>query len=63
VSQFAGIMHLNLQQTRLGKQIKAWGSASDFGQPASVPQAADPEDGLGGYGACRCRPAARGGER
>jgi serine/threonine protein kinase len=32
VGQFAGIIHLNLQQTRLGRKIKAW--SRDFGQPA-----------------------------
>ena len=46
MSQFAGVMHLDLQKTLLGKQIQAWGSAAGgSGRAAERPT---PEDGLAG---------------
>jgi serine/threonine protein kinase len=46
VGQFAGIIHLNLQQTRLGRKIKAWSGTSV--NPPDVPVAPGAEDGLAG---------------
>ena len=46
VGQFAGIIHLNLQQTRLGRQIKAWtGTSANLPSTQASP---DAEDGLAG---------------
>ncbi len=44
VAEFARSIRLNLQQTRLGRQLKAWG-ASQASPPAAPPPPAD--DGLG----------------
>lgn len=46
VGQFAGIIHLNLQQTRLGRQIKAWTGIS--ANLPSMQVSPDAEDGLAG---------------
>jgi serine/threonine protein kinase len=46
VGQFAGIIHLNLQQTRLGRQIKAW-TGTSVNLP-SMQVSPDAEDGLAG---------------
>jgi len=44
VTQFAAIIHLNLQQTRFGRQIKAWGAAPVY--PSTVELTAGADDGL-----------------
>jgi HD-like signal output (HDOD) protein len=46
MSQFAGIMHLDLQKTLLGKQMQAWGGAA--GRPACAAERRAAEDGLAG---------------
>ncbi|WP_291987060.1 serine/threonine protein kinase [Candidatus Accumulibacter sp. ACC007] len=46
VSQFAGVLRLNLQQTNFGKQIRAWGGAA--GGRALAVDLPTQEDGLAG---------------
>ena len=46
VSQFAATIHLNLQQTRFGRQIRAWGGATVL--PSGAASDATHVDGLAG---------------
>jgi serine/threonine protein kinase len=46
VTQFAATIHLNLQQTRFGRQLKAWGTAPTG--PSTVELTAGADDGLAG---------------
>lgn len=50
VTQLAGTMHINLQQTRLGKQIRVWRGTATVGGPASEARTTkdEAENGLAG---------------
>jgi len=49
MSRFAGIMHLDLQKTVLGKQLRAWGGAASAAGGLAVAAAPpSPDDGLVG---------------
>jgi hypothetical protein len=60
VAQFARSIHLNLQQTRFGKQIRAWGGAHSGSSTIEATPAAD--DGLNGTLLSDVVPAAAAGD-
>ena len=70
VTQLAGIMHITLQQTRLGKQIKAWGGTTVDGRASEArPTQDEAENGLAGTvladvvpEAAACERVAEGGD-
>ncbi|MBE2259376.1 MAG: HDOD domain-containing protein [Rhodobacteraceae bacterium] len=63
MTHFAGIIHLNLQQTRLGRQLRAWAAGtSPGGHGGDVEGAAPAEDGLAGTVLCDVAPQALTGD-
>jgi serine/threonine protein kinase len=60
MAQFARSIHLNLQQTRFGRQIRAWGGAQSGSSTVEATPAAD--DGLNGTLLSDVIPAAAAGD-